>query len=124
MEGRGNLIAAAVIILLILAVVLGSIFYLTKTLNININPFSSTNKATLTIKTSPTPSGTPSTIQPRNQGTNNTLGTTSPQPLPNTSGQIQGNDAIYTGLGFQVLYPESWGVLTCTNSQNFELDPY
>lgn len=29
----------------------------------------------------------------------------------------------YTGQGFSLNYPEKWGLLTCANSQSFELDP-
>ena len=34
-----------------------------------------------------------------------------------------GNRKNYQGLGFIIPYPKSWGLLTCANSRNFELDP-
>ena len=33
------------------------------------------------------------------------------------------NTKVYSGSGFQVRYPKAWGLLTCSNSSNFELDP-
>lgn len=30
---------------------------------------------------------------------------------------------VYQGLGFSLLYPYKWGLLSCTNSQNIEFDP-
>lgn len=38
------------------------------------------------------------------------------------SGQ-QSNLKTFTGAGFNVPYPSSWGLLTCSNSANFEFDP-
>jgi hypothetical protein len=50
--------------------------------------------------------------------------TVSPTPTsalaPVTS---SGNTKNYTGVGFSLKYPNSWGLLTCTNSNNFEFDP-
>ena len=30
---------------------------------------------------------------------------------------------LYKGNGFTLRYPKNWGILTCNNSDNFELDP-
>ncbi|MBI4039794.1 hypothetical protein HY389_00360 [Candidatus Daviesbacteria bacterium] len=38
--------------------------------------------------------------------------------------QIQTGVKTYSGRGFSLKYPAGWGLLTCGNSQNFELDPY
>lgn len=34
-----------------------------------------------------------------------------------------GNTKLYAGQGFSLSYPSNWGLLTCSNSQNFEFDP-
>lgn len=49
-------------------------------------------------------------------------------PTPTVSGQSgsnlpSNNQKTYTGQGFIISYPDSWGLLTCSNSQNIEFDP-
>lgn len=46
-------------------------------------------------------------------------------PLPDSQQTVGGmpGTKIYQGAGFQFFYPEKWGLLTCSNSQNIELDP-
>lgn len=36
---------------------------------------------------------------------------------------VNPNLKTYNGNGFTLQYPNNWGLLTCNNSQNFELDP-
>lgn len=37
---------------------------------------------------------------------------------------VSGDLKIYSSnLGFKISYPKNWGLLTCSNSYNFELDP-
>lgn len=41
-----------------------------------------------------------------------------------TSNNISGDLKVYnSNLGFSINYPKNWGLLTCANSYNFELDP-
>lgn len=67
------------------------------------------------------------TTGPGDSGTNplDQLPTTaapSVSPLPGvTGGSAQGK--MLVGKGFSLTYPNNWGVLTCSNSQNFEFDP-
>ena len=42
----------------------------------------------------------------------------SPTLLPTTPG-----NQLYSGPGFTLSYPTGWGILTCSNSSNFEFDP-
>ncbi len=45
-------------------------------------------------------------------------------PTPVTSNAPAGTlQKVYAGTGFSLKYPSNWGVLSCNNSQNFELDP-
>lgn len=36
---------------------------------------------------------------------------------------VLSNDKIFKGLGFTLNFPNNWGLLTCSNSNNFEFDP-
>ena len=41
-----------------------------------------------------------------------------------TNPNVPGNMKSHTSdLGLTINYPKSWGILTCSNSYNFELDP-
>lgn len=42
---------------------------------------------------------------------------------PTGTGAMPGGLKSYPGPTFSLRYPVSWGLLTCRNSQNFELDP-
>ncbi len=61
-----------------------------------------------------------------NSGTNplSQLPTTSSSTTPAPSGAANANSRkTFTGAGFTLTYPNNWGILTCSNSENFELDP-
>lgn len=60
-----------------------------------------------------------------NQGNIFPKATVSPAPAGTPTGSpiSQTNTLIYAGQGYQFQYPRGWGVLTCSNSQNIELDP-
>ncbi len=118
MEGRGNLIAAIIVIVLVLAVVLGTILYLTKSFGGKLNLFNSFSRLTPAPKKTATPSPTfiPSTTSGQFS--------LAPQPTPSSTITTSGVYNVYHGKGFQLQYPKNWGLLTCTTSQNFELDPY
>ena len=50
--------------------------------------------------------------------------TISPTPGPLRRGDDTGDSRqTYRGRGFSLKYPEKWGLLTCSNSTNFEFDP-
>lgn len=115
MEGRGNLILTAIIIILILSVVVGTIFYLSKNFRGRLNlPGTSPTTNIFSFVPSSIPSLVPSpttvrsvTTMPTNNTTNNTSSLTT-----------------YYGSNFSLSYPKNWGLLTCSTSKNFELDPY
>ncbi len=95
MEGKGNLIAALIFIVLILSVIFGTIYYLTRGFRHSITQGTKS----------------PAPIQQRN--------TQTPKP------QDTSNDTVtYQGEGFNLSYPKNWGLITCNNSKNFEFDPY
>lgn len=92
-------IILGVLILLVLAAVVGAILYLGR---VSRNG-SADNSADSALSNLPTIATTPSV-------------SASPSTAPS-------NYKTYQGQGFKVLYPTAWGVLTCSNSQNFEFDP-
>lgn len=108
MEQRKTLIITGVVILLILTVIFGTIYYLIRI----IQNRAAAPTATLFPQATQTPSMvTPSPLLP---GT-----AVPPQPPPAQAPDTQ----VYNGPGFQLTYPASWGLLTCSNSRNFEFDP-
>jgi hypothetical protein len=105
MDRKKTLIVTGIVLLIILALIFAAVFYLVRTIQ---NRQSSSKTLFPTGSSSPaiTPSITPTPVSGAQ-----------PQPQPQTSGKV------YKGSSFQLNYPVTWGVLTCNNSQNFELDP-
>lgn len=99
---------ATVVGFMILAIILGSIFYLSSNLG-----KSTSNKVVtsspLPVSSIPTASSSASPAQSGQTATNQA------SSIPNTK--------VYTGATFSVAYPQTWGLLTCSNSKNFELNP-
>lgn len=100
MEDRRTLVIAGIIAVVALILLGGLIFYLVKV-------FTGNSNTPTVITSSPTPVAR--YTQP---------GAT-PTPAPSGNPNLK----TYTGSNFQLTYPSSWGLLTCNNSQNFELDP-
>lgn len=98
----------AVITVILIAAILGGIFYLLKNakqLNIN-NKVDLLSKLQI-ISSSPTP--TVSSL---------------PQNLDQQPVVSPEDTKIYQGRNVVLRYPLNWGIVTCNNSQNIELDPY
>lgn len=102
MEDRKTLIVAGVIAVIALVLLGGLIFYLVKAFVGG----SSSSSSTTNITTS---SPIPNTGYTPSQG--------------NQASPAPSNTKTYNGSNFQLSYPSSWGLLTCSNSANFELDP-
>ncbi len=126
MENRGSIIAAAVIVVIVLSVIFGTVYYLANTFNVSLNPFSRFTQ-TPSLTSSPSPIAT---ISPDSSPTPDETLKTAPTQTPtgqsqSDKGGVQnGSKAIYQGQGFKLEVPKNWGVLKCSNSTNFELDPY
>jgi len=103
------LIVTGAVLLLILALIVAAIFYLIRFIQGRQVGVTTTNTQN-TINFSPSPSA----AAVLENGTVNTPVVT----------QVQGDFKTYNGTGFQLSYPKNWGLLTCSNSQNIELDPY
>lgn len=108
MDQKRALMAIAGIIILLLLIVFGVAYY------------SSKNQRTTpkrVVKVSPTPNASPaapgSSPSPASAFPN--PGTPAASPSPNSK--------AYAGAGFNLSYPNTWGILKCNNSSNFELNP-
>ncbi len=103
MENKKAVFIAAAIALLIAALIVGAIIFLT-----NLLRGRSSGPTVVTSSPSPVVTASPSSNTP----------VTSQNPsTPNNS--------KYIGIGgYSMSYPANWGVLRCTNSTNVEFDPY
>ena len=91
-----------VVLLLILLIIIGVIFFLIRAF---------TQRSSNQVKNLfPTQS-----VAPVSTATPSTSAATAPVPALDTR--------VYNGAGFSFQYPKNWGILTCNNSQNIELDP-
>lgn len=102
MDQRKALILAGVLGVLIIAIIVGTIVYLSR--NVQTNETSS--QKVVTSSALPIPSFSSGSRSPQ--------GSTPP---------ANPNFKTYTGAGFQIQYPKTWGLLTCSNSANIEFDP-
>lgn len=114
MEQRGPLLVTGLVILLILGIIAGTIYYLGRN-----------SRRAATSSPTPTPfqqnletpqGGSPLTVP-------NTGAVPRPTNVPASPQPANANNKIYTGTGFRMEYPKNWGILTCNNSANIEFDP-
>lgn len=106
-----TLIVTAIILLIILGLIIGAIYLIGRIIqNRKGQTFPSPTPITTTTN-SPLPTILP-TVYPSVSSSPHATNT----PVPN-------NTKVYQGAGFSIYYPANWGLLTCNNSQNFELDP-
>ncbi|MDD2822646.1 MAG: hypothetical protein PHQ59_01060 [Candidatus Daviesbacteria bacterium] len=114
MEITKKTIIIAVVSVIIVAVILSGVFYLLKNSKQIVSGSKNTNPlarlGVITSNTSPTPTST---------AQNNSLPVTN-----NQTNQGSTNTKTYQGINFTFQYPQKWGILTCSDSQNLELDPY
>lgn len=110
-DQRRSLIATAVVTLFILGLIVALVLFLVRFVQ---NRQKTQTGSNITVKTTPSPSAFPNSSNPNlNQSTS-----------PATGGSnLDQNSNLYSGGGFTFKYPKNWGLLTCNNSQNIELDP-
>lgn len=104
MDQKTRSVIIGAVSLVILAVISGSIVYLGRVSKGKNTGSESSNSLSTLPKISPS---------------------ISPSQSSPDSGTVteQGENKIYRGQGFSLSYPKKWGLLTCGNSANFELDP-
>lgn len=112
-QQQRSLIFTAAVGLIILAIIIGSIYYLVKFIQGRVAGNSQ-------VQTSQQPINSESPEGGSVQGAQLTPDNEIPTPQV---GNANPGKKVYNGGSFQFAYPDKWGVLTCTNSQNIELDP-
>lgn len=127
-QQQRSLIFTAAVGLIILAIIVGSIYYLVKFIQGRVasNSQTPTPSVTQIAEDFAVPSSTSALEFQSASPTASVLPTASVQ-TPQT-GSTQGNNPVsdkkvYSGGDFQLTYPKNWGQLKCTNGKNFELDP-
>jgi hypothetical protein len=115
MDQRRIVVVATAVGFLILAIILGTIFYLSQNINksasnkvVTSSPLPATSIPTATSSPSPKASGKASA---------------SPSAAPEVSAPAIAGTKVYSGQNFSIAYPQNWGLLTCSNSSSIELDP-
>ncbi len=101
---RKSLVATALVGLVVLSIIIGSIYYLIQFIR-NRN---TTNVADTQISATATPSPVGDVAVDVNQG--------------NTA-PVSSDFKTFNAGDFQMAYPKNWGILTCSNSSNIEIDP-
>lgn len=110
---KGTILAIAVIVL-ILAVIFGTIFYLSRFFGVKLPVINtSINPTQVEIVNPNDQNSLPSDNLPPNSNPQSSI--------PQTGGVL--GIATYMVGGLQIQYPQNWGLLTCSDSKNFELDP-
>lgn len=128
-QQQRSLIFTAAVGLIILAIIVGSIYYLVKFIQTRVATSRQTPQASVEVmvQASASPEGSvqgEQTTQPA-QITQEAQKIEAPG---DTKGGVAGAQATadmktYNGAGFRLSYPKTWGLLSCTNSSNIELDP-
>lgn len=111
MEDKRSVIISAIVGIVVLALIIGVIIYLIRFI---------TNRSGASLRPTPQVSATV-----EDNGDQMQLGdeTDQPNPEPNASNPPAAGTKKYQGRGFEIVYPSNWGLLSCKNSTNVELDP-
>lgn len=108
MENKKAVMVAAIIALIVSAIIVGVIIFLTSLFRGRVS-----GPAVVTSSPVPALSSSP----------NNSLPSTS-QLAPTPQSGAASNVKIISIGDYTMNYPKSWGILKCSNSQSLELDPY
>lgn len=107
MEITTKTIVFTIISVILIAAILGGVFYLlknSKQLNFSSKEASVVNLPVIQGSSTPTPENI--------------------NPSQSQATVVIQNTKTYQGQNFVLKYPASWGILTCSNSKNIEFDPY
>lgn len=105
---KRSLVATALVGLVVLAIIIGSIYYLIQFIR---NRQTGTTVQNTQVQASVSPRASASAAAAVN-----------PAQQPQ-GGQVAGDFKTYNAGSYQITYPKNWGLLTCSNSENIELDP-
>lgn len=118
-QQQRSLIFTAAVGLIILAIIIGSVYYLVKFIQGRVATSRQTVQTSENIALNPTATDsgslTPGVITDPADPT---------VPLsPTTQPQNSSDKKVLSVANFQLVYPNNWGALTCNNSSNVEFDP-
>jgi hypothetical protein len=115
-QQQRSLIFTAAVGLIILSIIVGSIYYLVKFIQGRVATSRQTTQTEQVADGSVNPEGSV-------EGTQLSPNADNGIPTPQVNGNPASDKKVYNGSSFQLAYPNNWGVVTCDNAQNFELDP-
>lgn len=118
-DSRRTFIVTGFIVVIVLAIIFIGIFYLIRAFQSK-TPAQNTSNGIFprSATSSPVPSGNPNLSRTQNNNQPTNTGSN-----PTNTAQTDPNNKIFASDNFQLTYPKGWGILTCGNSQNIELDP-
>ncbi len=118
-QQQRSLIFTAAVGLIILSIIIGSIYYLVKFIQGRVATSGQSAQITENVNPESTQEGQ---LLPQTQNDQFVVPQTGSSP---TSGEQTApvGRKVYNTAAFRFSYPDSWGVLSCSNSQNIELDP-
>lgn len=127
-QQQRSLVFTAAVGLIILAIIVGSIYYLVKFIQSRVASSRQSPQASVETLVQATESPFGGSVQGEQApGTPSapSISRISPGTVPQTGnvGNPPADRKIYNAGNFQLVYPRNWGILNCTNSANFELDP-
>lgn len=115
-QQQRSLVFTAAVGLIILAIIVGSIYYLVKFVQSRVSSSRQTQ-----VQTEQIASGS---ATPANGSNQITQVFKTPTPVTQSNNRAQSPDKkVYNAGDFQFTYPNTWGVVKCSNSQNIEFDP-
>lgn len=122
MDQKKSIIITILALVFILTVIGATVVFLVRGIRSR-----QTNSPTLFTRPSaaPTVSSEPLTFSLPNPTNSSVL--TPPTPSDSNRPALSpspGTAKTYAGTGFSLRYPRAWGLLTCSNTSHFELDPY
>lgn len=135
-QQQRSLVFTAAVGLIILAIIVGSIYYLVKFIQTRVS--SSRQSPQASVESIAEASASPTegeNIQGEQAITDSTqqaqgsiqsgASTAQPAPTAETKGGVSvvSDRKVFNSGSFQLSYPKTWGLLSCTNSKNIELDP-
>lgn len=115
-QQQRSLFFTAAVGLIILAIIVGSVYYLVKFIQSRVASSRQSPQASVEIIAQASGSPEGGSVQGEQ------IFGASPGIIPQT-GNLPADKKIYNSGSFQLIYPKNWGILTCNNSKNIELDP-
>lgn len=119
-QQQRSLFFTAAVGLIILAIIVGSVYYLVKFIQSRVASSKLVPQASVETVVESSESPTSGSIQGQ---AISSPAITVPQSGNQANQPRPASKKLYNSGNFQISYPNTWGILNCTNSLHFELDP-